>query len=86
MTQDIVTLLVDAARRAAHYLAGLGERQVTPSGPAVAGLSALGGPLPETPTDLQEVLRLLDTSGSPGTVASAGPRYFGFVTGGSLCP
>jgi K+-sensing histidine kinase KdpD len=28
------------------------------------------------------VLALLDEAGSPATVASGGPRYFGFVTGG----
>jgi glutamate/tyrosine decarboxylase-like PLP-dependent enzyme len=83
MTQDIEPLLIDVARRAAHYLAGLGERQVAPSALAVADLPALGGALPEAPTDPQEVLRLLDTYGSPATVANAGPRYFGFVTGGS---
>jgi glutamate/tyrosine decarboxylase-like PLP-dependent enzyme len=31
-----------------------------------------------------EVLEELDTIGSPATVASAGGRFFGFVTGGSL--
>jgi glutamate/tyrosine decarboxylase-like PLP-dependent enzyme len=30
------------------------------------------------------VLALLDEVGSPAAVATAGPRYFGFVTGGSL--
>src|SRR6516164_8477824 len=30
------------------------------------------------------VLALLDEAGSPATVASGGPRYFGFVTGGAL--
>jgi hypothetical protein len=79
MTRDIETLLIDAARRATHYLGGLAERQVAPSALAVADLSALGGALPEAPVDPQEVLRLLDTYGSPATVASAGPRYFGFV-------
>ena len=36
------------------------------------------------PCDPKSVLALLDDYGSPATVASAGGRYFGFVTGGSL--
>ena len=32
----------------------------------------------------RRVLALLDEVGSPATVASGGPRYFGFVTGGAL--
>ena len=32
----------------------------------------------------REVLALLDEAGSPATVATAGPRYFGFVNGGTL--
>jgi glutamate/tyrosine decarboxylase-like PLP-dependent enzyme len=44
----------------------------------------LDEPLPERPTDPASTLRCLDEIGSPATVASAGPRYFGFVTGGSL--
>jgi glutamate/tyrosine decarboxylase-like PLP-dependent enzyme len=34
--------------------------------------------------DPEQVLRLLDELGSPATVATAGPRFFGFVVGGSL--
>jgi aromatic-L-amino-acid decarboxylase len=30
------------------------------------------------------VLALLDRLGSPATIATAGPRFFGFVIGGSL--
>jgi glutamate/tyrosine decarboxylase-like PLP-dependent enzyme len=40
--------------------------------------------MPPAPTDPAEVIALLDDLGSPATVASAGPRYFGFVTGGSV--
>ena len=77
-------LLTDAAKRAGAYLAGLPERRVSPSPEAVERLAALLEPLPDGPTDPQRVLALLDDIGSPATVASAGGRYFGFVTGGSL--
>ncbi|MEP7358088.1 MAG: aminotransferase class V-fold PLP-dependent enzyme [Anaerolineales bacterium] len=78
------TLLDDAARRAQRYLDALPERRVSPAPAAVAALSAFDRPLPETPTDPAEVLRELDEIGSPGTMATAGPRFFGFVIGGSL--
>ncbi|HEU5090217.1 MAG TPA: pyridoxal-dependent decarboxylase, partial [Roseiflexaceae bacterium] len=77
-------LLYDAATRAARYLAGLDDRAVAAPPDAVAALSALDTPLPDGPSNPAEVLALLDTIGSPATVASAGGRYFGFVTGGSL--
>src|SRR4051794_20388527 len=77
-------LLRETAERAIRYLDGLDERSVVPPPEAVNQLSRLGGPLPDEPTDPLEVLGLLDEVGSPATVASAGGRYFGFVTGGSL--
>ena len=77
-------LLAETAERAAEYLAGLAHRNVAPSPEDVARLEILGGPLPLGPSDPTEVLALLDDIGSPATVASAGGRYFGFVTGGSL--
>src|ERR1700677_5000639 len=77
-------LLTETADRAARYLAGLADRNVAPLAEHVAGLTALGGPLPQGPADPAEVLALLDDIGSPATVASAGGRYFGFVIGGSL--
>ncbi|HZG65137.1 MAG TPA: aminotransferase class V-fold PLP-dependent enzyme, partial [Herpetosiphonaceae bacterium] len=39
---------------------------------------------PDEPDDAEAVLRLLDEVGSPATTAMAGPRFFGFVIGGSL--
>ena len=77
-------LLADTAARAAKYISALGERSVVPTTDAVTRLQALGGALPENSTDPAEVLALLDDVGSPATVATAGPRYFGFVIGGSL--
>src|SRR5271170_4309506 len=77
-------LLTETADRAARYLAGLADRSVAPLPEHLAGLEALGGPLPQGPADPAEVLALLDDFGSPATVASAGGRYFGFVIGSTL--
>jgi glutamate/tyrosine decarboxylase-like PLP-dependent enzyme len=77
-------LLQDACQRALAYLGGLADRPVGPPAGAVAALSRLDFALPATGLDAGAVLSLLDEFGSPATVASAGPRYFGFVTGGSL--
>ena len=77
-------LLHDVAERSADYLEGLAERPVAPSPDALERLGELGGELPGGSTDPAEVLAMLDEIGSPATVASSGPRYFGFVIGGSL--
>jgi glutamate/tyrosine decarboxylase-like PLP-dependent enzyme len=81
MTYDV---LADAADRAAAYLAGLPDRPVRPDPAAVAQLSTLDTELPEKGNPDGETLRLLDEYGSPATMATAGPRFFGFVVGGSL--
>ncbi|MDQ6908862.1 MAG: aminotransferase class V-fold PLP-dependent enzyme [Chloroflexota bacterium] len=77
-------LLRDTAGRATRYLAGLDDRPVGPTPEAIRRLSELAGPFPDQPMDPAAVVALLDEIGSPATVASAGGRYFGFVTGGSL--
>jgi glutamate/tyrosine decarboxylase-like PLP-dependent enzyme len=77
-------LLQDAAGRAAQYLRTMPGRRVSPSEADLADLIELGGDVPAGPMPDDEILALLDRVGSPATVASAGPRYFGFVTGGAL--
>jgi glutamate/tyrosine decarboxylase-like PLP-dependent enzyme len=77
-------LLQDVARRAASYLEGLPTRSVEPGPESLAALEKLRVPLPEHSLSPERVLALLDEIGSPATIATAGPRYFGFVTGGSL--
>ena len=78
------TLLTETARRATRYLSSLPERSVVPASVSIDALEQLGGALPEASTDPAQVLALLDDIGSPATVATAGPRYFGFVIGGTL--
>ena len=83
-TTPTPALLDDARRRAVRYLDTLAERPVAAPAAAVERLEALRTPLPERPTDPAEVLALLDEYVSPATIATAGPRFFGFVIGGSL--
>lgn len=77
-------LLTDAATRARSYLEGIVDRRVAPTQSAVAALAAFDVPLSDDGADPATVLALLDEIGSPATVAMTGPRYFGFVNGGTL--
>jgi glutamate/tyrosine decarboxylase-like PLP-dependent enzyme len=77
-------LLQDVAARASAYLRHLDERKVAPDPAAVDALANLDGALPDAPSDPREVIGLLDRYASPATMAMAGPRFFGFVIGGSL--
>ena len=79
-----LTLLEDAWRRGAQYLAALGSRAVRPCPDAVARLPRLELPLNDTPQSPEAVLAQLDELVSPATMAMAGPRFFGFVIGGTL--
>ncbi|WP_033415223.1 pyridoxal phosphate-dependent decarboxylase family protein [Actinomycetospora chiangmaiensis] len=75
---------LDAARAFAdRWLASLPTRPVgVPADPAA--LRARLGDLPDDGVGAVEVLEHLTAAIEPGLVASGGPRYFGFVTGGSL--
>ncbi|MCD2190692.1 pyridoxal phosphate-dependent decarboxylase family protein [Actinomycetospora soli] len=75
---------LDAARAFAdRWLASLPTRPVgVPADPAA--LRARLGDLPDDGLGAVEVLDDLTAALEPGLVASGGPRYFGFVTGGSL--
>jgi len=77
-------LLESAAERALRYLEKIGNRAVAPDTVAETRLRELDGPLPEGPTAPERVLDILDERCSPATMAMAGPRFFGFVIGGSL--
>lgn len=77
-------LLAEADRRALNYFDGIASRPVFPGKEAIARLDAFNEPVPEQGVAAHAVLRRLDEIGSPATVASNGPRYFGFVIGATL--
>ena len=81
---DRRTLLRQTADLAADYLEGLGQRPVHATASHEELLAAMGGPLPVRGEAAGEVVSELARIADPGLIASAGPRYFGFVIGGSL--
>jgi glutamate/tyrosine decarboxylase-like PLP-dependent enzyme len=81
---DWEALLTDVARRAAGYRNGLGDRRVAPGPDAEAAVRAGLGTLRDEPAAPADVVAELAAAVEPGLVASAGPRYFGFVVGGAL--
>ena len=84
-SDSIRELLVEAALRSANYIEQLRVREVRADPAAVERLrKALAAPLPSEPSRAGDILAFLDDHGSPATVASAGGRYFGFVTGAAL--
>lgn len=77
-------LLGTTAEYAIRYLEGLEARKVAPTEEAIANLIQFDQPLPNQPIAPDIVLQLLDKIGSPASMAMAGSRFFGMVTGGSL--
>ena len=69
---------------ATRYIGEVAQRHVGSQTERADLLDALGGPLPSQGTDPVEVINHLAIAADPGIVATIGPRYFGFVTGGAL--
>lgn len=77
-------LLGRASAHAVEFLRGLPERHVGARATRDELREALSEPLNETGEEAESVIDALALQAARGAVASAGPRYFGFVIGGSL--
>ena len=77
-------VLDDAARLAREYVDSLPSRPVGVEVGVDELRSRLARPLTDGGDDPRAVIEDLARDADPGLVASAGPRYFGFVIGGSL--
>jgi glutamate/tyrosine decarboxylase-like PLP-dependent enzyme len=81
---DRRTLLRQTADLAADFLDGVGDRPVRVTASHDELVAAFGGPLERRGEAPGEVVSELARIADPGLIASAGPRFFGFVIGGSL--
>lgn len=78
------SLLQETAERAEQYLEGLPRRRVAPDADAVRRIESFDENLSADGETAESTIALLDDVGSPASMAIAGPRFFGFVIGGSL--
>jgi glutamate/tyrosine decarboxylase-like PLP-dependent enzyme len=81
---DWKPLLSRTADLAEGWLETTDGRRVAPLTPTADLRDAIGRDLPETGDDPLSIVEALARAAEPGLVSSAGPRYFGFVVGGSL--
>ena len=84
MTQDISSLLDQAHAISQDYASTINDRRVGPSQEDLNALQAFHHPLPEQSTKPSVVIEKLGRLGSPATMATTGPRFFGYVVGGAL--
>ncbi|MFP5226405.1 MAG: pyridoxal phosphate-dependent decarboxylase family protein [Acidobacteriota bacterium] len=84
MYENISELLDSVPRHARSWFESLATRPVRATATSDDLRHQLGGPLPDEGTAPAAVIDALARAGATGTIASAGPRYFGFVVGGSL--
>jgi glutamate/tyrosine decarboxylase-like PLP-dependent enzyme len=79
--QNLLNLARD---RAVQYLESVADRKVAPDMTREQLLDALNVPLTDDGDDATAVIDSLADAGERGTMATAGPRFFGFVIGSSV--
>ncbi|HEY8527957.1 MAG TPA: pyridoxal-dependent decarboxylase [Acidimicrobiales bacterium] len=78
--RPLLRQVVDAAE---GWLGSLADRPVWTRATYDDMVGALGGPLPDAPTDPAEVVAQLAEAAEPGLTATPAGRFFGFVIGGT---
>ncbi len=84
MTERDNDVLNLAASHAIEYLDQVDSRAVNATATSAELRAALGRALTKTGDHPDKVIDALAAAGLTGTIATAGPRYFGFVVGGSV--
>ncbi|WP_276120091.1 pyridoxal phosphate-dependent decarboxylase family protein [Pararhizobium qamdonense] len=81
--QDIGGLFASAAALAAKFRGGVDQRLQRPLNDYSASLATFKEPLPKEGMEMPEVLTELEIKAEPGLHMPTGPRFFGWVMGGS---
>lgn len=81
---ELSPALRQVADHVSAYRDGLKHSRVGPNATRAEIRAGMVGPVPEDGVTTSEVVAELIKLAKPGLMASAGPRYFGFVVGGSL--
>ena len=82
--RNVIDLLKRTCEIANEFLDGVGDRPVARPVDLQALVAKMGGDLPPEGEDSVKTIEQLWKIADPGLVATVGPRYFGFVVGGSL--
>jgi glutamate/tyrosine decarboxylase-like PLP-dependent enzyme len=80
---DLEELFVRAARAGARHRDTVGDRPVAGTASREDAWAAFGGALPDDPTPADQVVEELLAAADGHLVGTVGPRFFGFVVGGS---
>ena len=84
MHENTSSLLARVQEHVSRWFETIGKRPVRATSSTEELRQALGGSLPQEGIAPEDVVGMLTGASVKGTVASTGPRYFGFVVGGNL--